>query len=167
MRDFQHVLPVALGHMGHAACFIGTDWAFRRCVNLENINLPENLKEIKGCAFYDCFLLNSINLPKSLKNIGWYAFTNCISLADIYLHTPSFQPENIGERGVFSSYPVYIDNVLYDINIFDTATLHTVHNSDIASSAPWSSFTTVIPDLDIITVDASGLTLEPLAQQSR
>lgn len=57
--------------------------AFRDCINLKSVVLPETLTRIGSSAFADCIALESITLPSSLKNIGESAFKNCTSLESI------------------------------------------------------------------------------------
>lgn len=44
---------------------------------MEEIKLPNHLKEIEEDAFYDCELLKSIVFPSSLEKIGYEAFQRC------------------------------------------------------------------------------------------
>ena len=65
--------------------------SFTRCVNLENIVLPEGLKRIDDSyqsysnygAFYGCTSLKSVTSPSTLEYIGNYAFSHCTSLKKI------------------------------------------------------------------------------------
>ena len=54
---------------------IGTD-AFSYCESLQNISLPNTLKEIGDAAFHDCISLAEIVLPEGLEKIGFRAFRN-------------------------------------------------------------------------------------------
>lgn len=65
--------------------------SFTRCINLENIVLPEGLKRIDDSyesysnygAFYGCTSLKSVTSPSTLEYIGDYAFSQCTSLKKI------------------------------------------------------------------------------------
>ena len=59
--------------------------AFRGCVNLESVVLPDSTTSIDECAFYDCSSLESIKLPASVTSIGNYAFRGCSRLTNINL----------------------------------------------------------------------------------
>ena len=59
--------------------------AFRNCINLSEITLPETIVNIDNLAFSHCFYLNNITLPKHLEFIGKEAFNNCYSLENIVL----------------------------------------------------------------------------------
>lgn len=51
--------------------------AFQDCVTLTKITLPESLEIIKNHAFFGCRELKEIVIPKSVKEIGNYAFNQC------------------------------------------------------------------------------------------
>lgn len=59
--------------------------AFKSCVNLKNITLPETVTEIGYGAFQDCMRLETINIPASVKTIGQSAFYGCSSLERLEL----------------------------------------------------------------------------------
>lgn len=48
----------------------------------QEINLPEDLKEIGNRAFYGCRSLTSLNIPNQVTRIGTEAFANCTQLAE-------------------------------------------------------------------------------------
>lgn len=56
--------------------------AFAGCVSLETVNIPSNcnLTILGRYTFYGCGKLENIELPNQLKNIGQSAFANCVSL---------------------------------------------------------------------------------------
>lgn len=54
---------------------IGTD-AFSYCESLQNVSLPNTLKEIGDAAFHDCISFTEIILPEGLEKIGFRAFRN-------------------------------------------------------------------------------------------
>lgn len=57
--------------------------AFGLCKNLETINIPAGIKEIKPMTFYGCSKLKSLELPQGLTKIGSQAFYQCSSLETI------------------------------------------------------------------------------------
>ena len=62
--------------------------SFARCVNLENITLPKETKQIqaRACfAFAYCTSLHEVRLPESLKILSATAFCGCENLKRIYL----------------------------------------------------------------------------------
>ena len=81
------------------------DYAFANCLNLYEIELPNNLTSIGnfsfsntgihtitipdnveelGCgAFSDCYNLQEINIGKGLKNLGYDTFCNCTNLRHV------------------------------------------------------------------------------------
>lgn len=80
--------------------------AFSNCVNLENIILPEQLREIDWWTFENCSKLKSIRIPLSVESIGQAAFAGCMSLTNIEIDeaTPYF---------------TYRDGVLYNKDMTD------------------------------------------------
>lgn len=59
--------------------------AFKGCINLCEITLPESIKFLGGEAFYDCKVLRSIDIPASIDALPSCCFYNCISLTDVIL----------------------------------------------------------------------------------
>ena len=57
--------------------------AFRDCVNLTSIAIPNSITTIASSAFYNCVELENISLPKSITSIGQSAFVNCAKLTGI------------------------------------------------------------------------------------
>ena len=72
------------------------DYAFA-AHNIDNIIIPNNIKEIGSSAFSNCESLKSITIRDSVTSIGKYAFAKCTSLTDI---TIPDRVTSIGE-GVF------------------------------------------------------------------
>ena len=59
------------------------DGAFKDCMLLKNIIIPDSVEVIGSHAFDNCMSLVSITLPKNLEEIESWAFANCKSLNDI------------------------------------------------------------------------------------
>lgn len=59
--------------------------AFKDCINLQTIKLPEKVINIQQEAFQNCEQLLSINLPSTLTMIWTRAFKGCASLSTITL----------------------------------------------------------------------------------
>lgn len=49
-------------------------------LNVRNVHLPENLREIRGNTFENCRNLKSITIPNGVTRIGGHAFYGCSSL---------------------------------------------------------------------------------------
>ena len=63
--------------------FIGIS-AFKDCVNLRKVEIPEGIEKIFACAFAET-AINEIDLPKSLKYLGFGAFSGCSKLRKVSL----------------------------------------------------------------------------------
>ena len=50
---------------------------FYDCELLEQVHLPDSVREIGYAAFADCAHLSAINIPESVSIIGDSAFDNC------------------------------------------------------------------------------------------
>ncbi len=61
--------------------------AFRNCLGLTSVQLPEGITSIDRQAFIDCVTLESITIPASVKTIGEQAFYDCLALTRV--ETPS------------------------------------------------------------------------------
>ncbi len=57
--------------------------AFLFCNNLTSIHIPDRVTSIGNGAFYGCRSLISITIPDSVDLIGMYGFSNCSSLIAI------------------------------------------------------------------------------------
>ena len=58
--------------------------AFANC-NIEEVTIPNGIKQISFLTFSGCDALKRVNLPKGLKRIENYAFDSCENLEDISL----------------------------------------------------------------------------------
>lgn len=59
--------------------------AFKGCVSVEEVILPQNVTDILDDAFKGCRKLKKLNFPPKLRHIGEYAFHRCHSLESIEL----------------------------------------------------------------------------------
>lgn len=64
--------------------------AFKDCVKLAKISIPEGIAKIGYEAFLGCSALAEVHLPESLKSIGSYAFYGCTSLSSVYVARSGF-----------------------------------------------------------------------------
>ncbi len=53
--------------------------AFRSCVKLRSINLPDSVHTIGDFAFFGCLALTDFELPERLRELGNYSFDLCTS----------------------------------------------------------------------------------------
>jgi hypothetical protein len=74
------------------------DSAFRDCVNLSSIEIPDSVTSIGNYAFYSCVSMTSISIPESVTSLGASAFRYCTSLVSITI------PESITSIGSYTFY---------------------------------------------------------------
>ena len=60
-------------------------FAFRDCVNLEEINFPSSLAEIRTGAFWGCEKFKNVSLVEGLTYLGTFVFYNCSNLETVEL----------------------------------------------------------------------------------
>ena len=53
-------------------------WAFKDCINLTSVTIPNSVTRIGECAFSRCSSLTSVTIPNSVTSIGGEAFFDCI-----------------------------------------------------------------------------------------
>lgn len=83
------------------------DEAFRNCVNLTAVTLPDSLTTIGTGAFKGCTGLTELTLPSSLTSVGEGLLDGCDHLAKLtVLCDPSILPENLLE-GCFARVEIY------------------------------------------------------------
>lgn len=61
------------------------EYAFERCESLETLVIPEGVQVIESEAFNRCYSLVNVDLPDTLQNMWGYAFSNCTSLRCIVI----------------------------------------------------------------------------------
>ena len=80
-------LPDTLKIIGRAS--------FAGCEDLENINIPNNIEEIRDSAFAET-RISRIEIPEKVKKIGNRAFSNCENVISIEL------PDSVREIGCYA-----------------------------------------------------------------
>ena len=68
--------------------------AFRNCIGLSSITIPDSVTSIEWGAFGSCSSLTSISIPEGVTSIGDGAFVECSSLSSIAI------PESVTSLGV-------------------------------------------------------------------
>lgn len=59
------------------------NWAFRDCVSITSIAIPDSVTSIGNYAFYQCSSLASVHIGIAVDHIGGGAFYGCTSLASV------------------------------------------------------------------------------------
>ena len=78
------VIPEIVNYNGIAYSVTSIDnSAFRDCIDLTGVEIPNSVTSIGKWAFYDCESLTSIQIPNSVTNIGENAFEGCYILSKI------------------------------------------------------------------------------------
>ena len=77
--------PVIESHYGGVPVTVIGKEAFKSCIHLKKIYLPETVTRIEDSSFYGCSGLISVSLPQSLVSIGDHAFEGCTSLPSIVI----------------------------------------------------------------------------------
>ncbi len=58
-------------------------YAFKDCLKLQDINLPDSITYFGSGTFYNCQNLISIILPNNITSISYMMFYNCLALEDV------------------------------------------------------------------------------------
>ena len=56
------------------------NYAFKSCISLGNLSIPETVNDIGRYAFYGCSQMDKMILPETLNHIGRYAFSKTKSI---------------------------------------------------------------------------------------
>ena len=96
------VVPDTITYMGednrYPVTAIRTD-AFKNCINMTSVTLPETITSIGSQAFANCVKLTEITIPKSVETIGTELFLRCGTLK-----TVTFED---GEASKLETLPAY------------------------------------------------------------
>lgn len=84
------VIPASFvtGNITYNVVEIG-NYAFKDCINLTSVTLPNTITKIGIRAFHFAYNLSSITIPNSVQTIEWEAFRDCKSLTGIVI------PDNV------------------------------------------------------------------------
>ncbi len=75
-------LKIPATYNGKPVTEIG-DSAFRDCIELTSVTIPDSITTIGGSAFRDCTELESVTIGDNVEEIGEYAFSNCGKLTSV------------------------------------------------------------------------------------
>lgn len=96
-----------------------TDYAFKDCVGLTNVTIPNGIKSIGREAFYGCVGLTSITIPEGVIKIDYNALYGCTNLVSVTFNGTKSRWNEITDGGRFywcaSTYTVHCTDG--DINI--------------------------------------------------
>ena len=59
------------------------DWAFEDCESLTNVTIPEGVTSIGDGAFFCCESLTNVTIPDSVTSVGDQAFDGCFGLTSV------------------------------------------------------------------------------------
>lgn len=79
------------------------DSAFKYCIGLTSVEIPNSVTSIRDYAFSNCIALNGITIPSSVTSIGNYVFDNCSAP---YIYFKSSTPTSSFDSGNW-------DNIIY------------------------------------------------------
>ena len=158
------VIPDTLG--GYSVTGIG--WAaFRDCVGLTSIAIPDSVTSIGGYAFEGCTNLTSITIPDSVTSIGGDAFRDCTGLISITIpdSVTSIGSDAFRNTAYYNNSDNWENDVLYIGNHLIRAELslsgvYEIKNGTktIAVDAFWSChslISVVIPD-SVTSIDSNS-----------
>ncbi len=138
--------------------------AFKGCVSLMSVTLPESILWIGYDAFADCESLVSIRLPDGVTEIGGNAFKGCVSLESIHI------PNGVTSMGqeAFSGCKRLTDICLPEglISIGDDGflgceSLESIYIPDGVTSLGWRAFSGCLSLATVTFGDNSQLTSIP------
>lgn len=107
------------------------DDAFSSCTALEEIELPDGLKEIGTAAFAGCDLLRKVSLPDSIHTIDLSCFSACPSLRILKL------PKNLKDADTFLAFQ---DETLEYIIVPEEISLSSSYVSDTLANLNSSGY---------------------------
>ena len=79
------------------------NYAFKDCVGLTHVTIPNTITTIGYCAFMGCMGLTTVTIPESVASIGDYAFANCYSLIELIYNAISCEDFNWSTPFVYSN----------------------------------------------------------------
>ena len=83
--DKEIIIPY-VSPIGEIVVSIGKE-AFKNCINIMSITIPNSVTSISQDAFEFCVGLTSITIPKSVTQIGYAAFNSCFKLVEVINHS--------------------------------------------------------------------------------
>ena len=79
-------------------------------LNVRQVHLPANLREVRGNTFENCSRLRSISIPDGVTRIGGHAFYGCSSLSRVFVPASVKEIGSSAFRRCVSLYSIRIPN---------------------------------------------------------
>ncbi len=99
-QAFKECVNIKTVYIPDTVKIIGAN-AFQMCSNLQRVVMSDSLEEIGKLAFHECFRLEDVTMSKGLKKIGFQAFKNCTALTDIFIPKSLTESSCFNEEGPF------------------------------------------------------------------
>lgn len=58
-------------------------FAFKRCKDLTEVRIGNNITKLENLTFWDCRSLEKVVLPETLRDLGWRTFMGCRGLKEV------------------------------------------------------------------------------------
>ena len=68
--------------------------AFKNCLEVTSVTIPNGVTSIGNFAFYGCAKLTSVTIPNSLLEMNYWVFEECPLFTDIYYRGTEYQRRN-------------------------------------------------------------------------
>lgn len=105
---------------------------FANCISLDNISVPNSVEEISKMAFYGCTNLNSVKLSTKLQSIQMYAFYECCSIKYLFI------PKSVKYIGKYAfSGMTENQTIVFECEEKDSSVFHMGWRSGCESNIVW------------------------------
>jgi len=84
--------------------------AFRKCINLVSVTIPDSCITVGQCAFYGCSSLTGVVIPNTMTSLKPAAFYNCTSLTSVNIPASVAVIEEDVFTGCINLNGIWVDN---------------------------------------------------------